>query len=66
MEGKLKSMRLILMANLALVALLLVWDFMQGQELAQTHKDLQALRAQAQTAMGQFAPQLDAKAEGLR
>jgi hypothetical protein len=61
LEGKLKSMRLILTANLALVAALLVWAFMQGQELTQTHKDLQALRAQAQTAMSTVAPELDTK-----
>lgn len=61
LEGKLKSMRLILLANLAIVVLLCVWIFMQGQELAQTHKDLQELRAQAQTAMGQLTPSLDAR-----
>ena len=65
LEGKLKSIRLMLMANLALVALLLVWVFMQGQELAQTHKDLQALRVQAQGAVSQFTPTLDAKLKAL-
>jgi hypothetical protein len=59
LEGKLKTLRLILLANLALVVLLCVWIFLQGQELAQTHRDLQALRAQAQTAVGQVMPQLD-------
>jgi hypothetical protein len=61
LEGKLKSMRIILLANLALLALLLVLVFMQGQELAQTHKDLQALRVQAQSAVGQLTPSLDAR-----
>jgi len=61
LEGKLKTIQLILAANLALVALLLAWVFMQGQELAQTHKDLQALRVQAQSAVGQLTPSLDAR-----
>jgi ribosomal 50S subunit-recycling heat shock protein len=61
LEGKLKSMRMILLVNLALVALLCAWVYMQGQELAQTHKDLQALRVQAQSAMGALTPSLDAR-----
>ena len=59
LENKLNAMRLLLIANLALVALLFVWIFLQGQELSRTHNDLQALRAQSQTAIGQFTPQLD-------
>lgn len=59
LEEKLKMVRLILVANLALLVLMFVWAFLQGQELAQTHKDLQAFRAQAQTAVGQFTPALD-------
>ena len=59
LKAKLKVMRMILMANLALVALLLVWVFMQGQELAQTHRDLQALRAAGADRHGAVRPPLD-------
>jgi hypothetical protein len=38
-----------------------VWVFMQGRELAQTHKELQELRVQAQNAVGQLTPSLDAR-----
>jgi hypothetical protein len=58
-EDKLKSLRLILWANLALVALLFVFIVLQSQELNQTHKDLQAFRAQSQTAVGEFMPDLN-------
>jgi hypothetical protein len=61
LEGKLKSMRLILLANLALLVLLCVWVFLQGQELAQTHKELQVMHAQTQSAVSQFEPALDAR-----
>jgi hypothetical protein len=61
LEGKLRAIQAILAANLVLVALLFVWIFMQGRELAQTHKDLQELRVQAQSAVGQLTPSLDAR-----
>jgi pSer/pThr/pTyr-binding forkhead associated (FHA) protein len=61
LEARLKTIRLILLANLAVLVALLAWIYIQGQELAQTHKDLQALRMQTQSAVGQFAPALDAR-----
>ena len=61
LQGTLKSIQVLLAANLALVALLFVWVFMQGRELAQTHKELQELRVQAQNAVGQLTPSLDAR-----
>ncbi len=61
LEGKLKSMRLLLLANLAMLALLLVWVFLKGQELSETHKELQVMHAQTQSAMGRVMPELDAK-----
>jgi pSer/pThr/pTyr-binding forkhead associated (FHA) protein len=61
LEAKLKTIRLILFANLAVLVALLGWIYMQGQELAQTHKDLQALSRQTQSAVGQFTPALDAR-----
>jgi pSer/pThr/pTyr-binding forkhead associated (FHA) protein len=61
LEDKLKTMRLLLVANLAILVLLCVWVFMQGRELAQTHKELQELRVQAQSAVGQLTPSLDAR-----
>ncbi|MGA3370350.1 MAG: FHA domain-containing protein [Terracidiphilus sp.] len=61
LERKLKSIRLLLLANLALAALLCVWVFLQGQELSETHKELQVMHAQTQSAVGQFTPALDAR-----
>jgi len=61
MEGKLKSMRGLLVANLVLVLALFAWIFMQGQELSQTHKELGQLRVQAASAVSQLTPSLDAR-----
>ena len=61
LEGKVKSMRGILVANLVLVLALFAWIFVQGQELSQTHKELGLLRAQAATAVGQLTPSLDSR-----
>jgi ribosomal 50S subunit-recycling heat shock protein len=61
LEGKLKTMQNLLLANLAVLALLFAWTVVQGRELAQTHKELQELRAQAQSAVGQLTPSLDAR-----
>jgi ribosomal 50S subunit-recycling heat shock protein len=61
LAGKLKSMQLILAGNLVVLLLLLGMIFLQGRELADTHKELQALRVQAATAMGQLTPSLDAR-----
>jgi pSer/pThr/pTyr-binding forkhead associated (FHA) protein len=61
LEQKLKSNHLLLVVNFFILALLLVLVFMQGRELAQTHKEVQELRVQAQSAMGQLTPSLDAR-----
>lgn len=59
LEDKLKTIRLILLANLGIAVLLLVWVIMQGRELAENRKEIQALSAQAQSAASQFTPALD-------
>lgn len=61
LEGKLKSMRMILWANLAAMAVLLLLVFQLGQQLDQNRQELRELRAQAQTAVGQLTPALDAR-----
>ncbi len=61
LEGKLNGMRMILFANLALILGLLVLVFMQSRQLSQNRQDLQELRTQAQTAVSQFTPSLDAR-----
>jgi hypothetical protein len=54
-------MRMILAGNLVVLLLLLGMIFLQGRELADTHKELQQLRAQAASAVGQLTPSLDAR-----
>jgi ribosomal 50S subunit-recycling heat shock protein len=61
LEGKLKTLQLILVANLAVVVLLFAWIYMQSRELSQTHREVQELRVQAQSAVGALMPQLDAR-----
>lgn len=61
LEGKLNTLRIILAVNLAVLLALFAYAYLQAQELAQTHKDLQALRVQAQSAVGALTPSLDAR-----
>jgi ribosomal 50S subunit-recycling heat shock protein len=61
LEGKLNTLRIILAANLVVLLALFTFVYLQGLELAQTHKDLQALRVQAQSAVGTLTPSLDAR-----
>jgi len=60
-EGKLNTLRIILAVNLLVLLALFTYAYLQAQELAQTHKDLQALRVQAQSAVGALTPSLDAR-----
>jgi hypothetical protein len=61
LEDKLKTIHRILVANLVLLVLLLGWIFVQGRELDQNRDELRQLHAQAQTAVGQLTPALDAR-----
>jgi hypothetical protein len=61
LEGKLNTLRIILAANLVVLLALFTYAYLQAQELSQTHKDLQALRVQAQSAVGTLTPSLDAR-----
>jgi C4-dicarboxylate-specific signal transduction histidine kinase len=61
LEDKLKTIRYILVANLAILVVLLVWIFVQGRELAENRDELQKLRAQAENAVTQLTPALDAR-----
>jgi hypothetical protein len=61
LEGKLKTLQLILIGNLAVLVLLFAWVYMQSKELSQTHREVQELRAQATNAVGQLTPSLDAR-----
>jgi hypothetical protein len=60
-EGKLKGMRMILMANMAILVLLLVWIVQLNRQLAQTQMELREMHSQAQSAVAQFTPSLDAR-----
>jgi hypothetical protein len=61
LEGKLKGMRLILLANLVILVVLLFWVVQLNRQLAENRDELKAMEAQAQTAVGQFTPALDAR-----
>jgi len=65
LENKLKAMHSILVANLVILIVLLGCIFWQSWELSQTRDDVQQLRAQAQNAVGQFTPALDARLKAL-
>jgi chromosome segregation ATPase len=61
MEGQLKAMRIMLIANLAILAVLLLLVFRLSQQLAENRDELKQLRMQAQSAVGQLTPSLDAR-----
>jgi hypothetical protein len=61
LESKIKSMRALVMVNLVVIVALLGLVFQLQQELSNNSRDLRALRAQAQSAVGQFAPALDTR-----
>ncbi|HEY1256762.1 MAG TPA: FHA domain-containing protein [Terracidiphilus sp.] len=61
LEGKLKTLQLILVANLAVLVLLFGWIYMQSKELSQTHREVQELKLQATNAVGALTPSLDAR-----
>jgi hypothetical protein len=61
LEGKLKTLQLILVGNLAVLVLLFGWIYMQSKELSQTHREVQELRVQATNAVGTLTPSLDAR-----
>jgi hypothetical protein len=64
-ESKMKSVQNILVVNLIILLILLGCNFWQSWELAQTRDDVQQLRAQAQNAVTQFTPALDARLKAL-
>ncbi len=61
LEGKLKTLQLILMGNMVILLALFAWIYMQSKELSQTHRELGELRVQAQNAVGALTPSLDAR-----
>jgi pSer/pThr/pTyr-binding forkhead associated (FHA) protein len=58
-ERKLNSIRTLLAANLAVMIVLLLGLFYVNQQIERNRKDLSDMRVQAQTAVGQFTPELD-------
>lgn len=61
LQGKLTLMQIAQVANLAIVVALLVWVFQLKGQLAENSDTVRALQAQAQGAIGQFTPALDAR-----
>ncbi len=49
------------MANMAILVLLLVWIVQLNRQLAQTQMELREMHSQAQSAVAQFTPSLDAR-----
>ena len=65
LEDKLKAIHGILVANMVILIVMLGCIFWQSWELSQTRDDVQQLRTQAQNAVGQFTPALDARLKAL-
>ena len=65
LEGKVKLLQGFLVACLLMILVLLGCNVWQSWELYQTRDDVQQLRAQAQNAVGQFTPALDARLKAL-
>jgi hypothetical protein len=61
LEGKLGLMQWVLLANLALLVVLVGWFFQLNRQLTETRDEVRQLRVQAQSAVGQFMPTLDAR-----
>ena len=60
-EGKVKSLQGIVVVCLLMILVLLGCNIWQSWELYQTRDELQQLHAQAQNAVAQFTPALDAR-----
>jgi hypothetical protein len=61
LEDKLKGMRNILIANLVVFVAMLLWIVQLNRQLAQNRDELREMHEQAQTALGQLTPSLDAR-----
>ena len=61
LENKVKSIHGILVVCLLIILVLLGCNIWQSWELSQTREEVQQLHAQAQNAVGQFTPALDAR-----
>ncbi|MGD0681453.1 MAG: FHA domain-containing protein [Terracidiphilus sp.] len=61
MESKMKTIQSILVINLVILLVLLGCNVWQSWELSQTRDEVQQLHAQAQNAVAQFTPALDAR-----
>jgi hypothetical protein len=58
--------QLLLAANLVLMAAIGVWVYFVSQQVAASHREILALRAQAKDAVGQFTPTLDSRLDVLQ
>jgi hypothetical protein len=65
LEGKVKTLQGILVTTLLIILVLLGCNIWQSWELSQTRDDVQQLRTQAQNAVAQFTPALDARLKAL-
>jgi hypothetical protein len=61
LEGRLKGMRILLALNAVILLALFVWIVQLNRQIAENRDELREMRAQAQTAMSQLTPSLDAR-----
>ena len=61
LEGRLKGMRILLALNAVILLALFVWIVQLNRQIAENRDELREMRAQAQTALSQLTPSLDAR-----
>jgi len=61
LESRLKGMRFLLALNAVILLALFAWIFQLNRQIEQNRDELREMRAQAQTALSQLTPSLDAR-----
>ncbi|MGD0632107.1 MAG: FHA domain-containing protein, partial [Terracidiphilus sp.] len=61
LESRLKGMRILLALNAVILLALFVWIVQLNKQIEQNRDELREMRAQAQTALSQLTPSLDAR-----
>jgi len=61
LESRLKGMRILLALNAVILLALFVWIVQLNQQISANREELREMHAQAQTALGQLTPSLDAR-----
>jgi cell division protein FtsB len=61
LESRLKGLRILLALNAVILLALFAWIFQLNRQIEQNRDELRAMHAQAQTALSQLTPSLDAR-----